>query len=124
MRPGQPVQVGDGEQRAADMHLGAIQPALRQRGEPLPQSQLVQQGQGGGVHGVAPEVPQEVAVLLQHGDRHPGADQEQGQHQAGGPTPHDDATGALGHTSDGTAADLSAPPHAIARWRLTSRHGT
>src|SRR5207249_1957740 len=33
----------------------------------------------GGVHGVAPEVPQEVGVLLQHRDREPGPEQQEGQ---------------------------------------------
>ena len=104
VRPRQPAQVGDGEQRAADVHLAALDPPLRQRGEPLPQPELVQQGQRGGVHRVAAEVAQEVGVLLEHRDRYPGPRQQQTQHQARGATPDDDATGALGHASDATAA--------------------
>src|SRR5688572_7712218 len=44
-----------------------VHPARRQSGELRPKSEFVQQSQRGGMYGVAPEVPQKVRVLLQHG---------------------------------------------------------
>ncbi len=59
------------------------------------EAELVDQVQGGGVHGVAAEVPQEVLVLLQHGDLDTGAGHEQAEHHPGRATADDEAGRAL-----------------------------
>lgn len=68
------------------LHRG--HPPLRESGEPFGEADVVQQRQGGRVHGVAAEVAQEVAVFLQDGHLHPGPGQQQGQHHPGGPASH------------------------------------
>ena len=57
------------------------------RGEALAEAELVEQGEGGGVHGVAAEVAQEVGVLLQHRDLDAGAGHEQPRTIPAGPPP-------------------------------------
>ena len=64
----QPPQVGDGEAAVVELHLHAVQQPVRDACEALAEAELVEQGEGGRVHGVAAEVAQEVGVLLQHRD--------------------------------------------------------
>jgi hypothetical protein len=66
---------------------------MRQAQQLLGQAELVEQPQGGGVQGVAAEVAEEVAVLLQHQHLHPSPGQQQPQHGPGRPAPGD-------HTGD------------------------
>jgi hypothetical protein len=54
-------------------------------------AELVHHLEGRGMHGVAAEVAQEVGVLLQHHDRHPGAGQQEAQHHARRPAAGDAA---------------------------------
>lgn len=59
-------------------------------------AELVHQGQGRGVDRVAPEVPEEVGVLLEHHDRQAGPGQQDRQRHAGGATAHDAHTSCCG----------------------------
>jgi len=71
--------IRSGDAAGIQLHGDLVDEAPRQRGEGLAEAQLVQQRQGGGVHRVAPEVAQEIGVLLEHGDPHPGPGQQQPQ---------------------------------------------
>ena len=100
--------------------LRPVEAALRQRGEPLAEPQLVQQRQRGGVHGVAAEVAQEVGVLLQHGDLDAGPGQQQPQDHPGGPAADHEAGRALVirhalNIAPTRARRQPAPPHRMAR---------
>jgi hypothetical protein len=55
------------------------------------QTQLVQQFQRGRVNGVAPEIPQEVSVFFQYGNRYPGAGEQKAQHHSSWTTTHNTA---------------------------------
>jgi hypothetical protein len=71
----QPAEIGNDHAAVDPDRKGdLVQPAVRELREPLSEAQLVEQLQGRRVHGVAAEVPQEVAVLLQdaHLDTGPG----------------------------------------------------
>ena len=89
--PGQPAEVADPDGPGVELHRRAVEAALRQRGEARAEAELVEQGQRGGVHGVAAEVAQEVGVLLQHRDRDAGAGQQQAEHHPGGAATDDEA---------------------------------
>ena len=84
-------KVGDRHRRAADVAgelpyllVGALE-------EVLQEPQLVHHLQGRGVDGIAAEVAQEVGVLLQDEDVHPGTSEEEAEHHAGRPAPRDTA---------------------------------
>ena len=62
--------------------IGGVDAGVRQLEEFLQQPQLMHDLQGGGMHRVAAEIAQEVLVLLQHRDIHPGAGQQKAAHHA------------------------------------------
>jgi len=94
----QPAKVGDDHAAVhVDREGDLVQPALRQLGEPLTEAQLVKQLQGRRMHGVAAEVPQEVAVLLQHAHLDARPSQQQPEHHSGRSAPDDHTGRALGH---------------------------
>ena len=85
-----------------DVHLGALDLhgqrfdlAVRQPGELAAKTQLVEQPQRAGMHGVAAKVAKEVGVLLHHRDGDAGPGQQQAEHDARGPAACDDAGGGL-----------------------------
>jgi len=51
-----------------EVHVGG--PGMRNGLETIEETEIVEQGQSGGMHGVPAEVAEEVRVLLQHRDRH------------------------------------------------------
>lgn len=55
---------------------------LGERVEGLEQPQVVEEVQGAGVDGVAAEVPQEVRVLLQHGDLYARSREQEAEDEA------------------------------------------
>jgi len=85
------VLVGDLRDPGVQLHLRAVDPSLGQGGEPLAEAELVEQGESGGVHGVAAEVAQEVGVLLEDGGLDPGPRHEQAEDQARGAAADDEA---------------------------------
>jgi hypothetical protein len=96
--------------------LNGAYPPPRQRREPRPQPQLIQEPERAGVHRVTPEVTQEVSVLVQDGnlDTRPG--QQQGQNHSGRPAAHHATRCPLRHRPPvlprrGQAADAGAPHH-------------
>ena len=84
VRLAQPAEVHHRQRLVAHGEFGVIDLALRQCGEALPQTELVEKPEGRGMHCVAAEVAQEVGVLLQHGDLDAGSGQQQSEHHAGG----------------------------------------
>ena len=76
VRARQPAEIADLDGAAVALQGGAVEAALGERGEARSEAELVEQGQGGGVDGVAAEVAQEVGVLLQDGDRDAGAGEQ------------------------------------------------
>ena len=84
-------QVGDREAALVELHLHPVQEPVRDLFEALAEAELVEQGEGGGVHGVAAEVAQEVGVLLQHGDLDARAGHEQAEDHPGRSAPDDEA---------------------------------
>ena len=88
---GEPRQVGDRRRARVEDDPRLLDRLPRQLGEAVPETQLVDQRHRRDVDGVAAEVPQEVAVLLQHGDLDPGPREHQPQHDPGGPAADDRA---------------------------------
>ena len=89
VRARQPAEVGDthgpvveGGPQCVDLAAGP----LCERGA---EADLVEQVQRGRMDGVAPEVPQEVGVLLQHDDVDTLPREQQPEHDSGGPATHD-----------------------------------
>ena len=72
--------LGVAEQRVHVVDLG-----MRQLEELVEQAELAHQLEGRGMNGVAAEVAQEVAVLLQHDDVDAGARQQKTEHHPGRP---------------------------------------
>ncbi len=95
VRSGQPGHVGDLCDALVELHLGALHAALRQRGEALAEPELVEQREGGCVHGVAAEVTQEVGVLLEDRDLDPGPGHEKPEDEPGRAAADDEAGRAL-----------------------------
>ena len=94
----QPAEVRDDDlATVADGEGDLLDPAVRQLGEPIGQTQLVEQLQRRRMNRVAAEVTQEVGVLLQHGDLDARPCEQEAQHHARGPAADDDAAGALAH---------------------------
>ena len=84
-------EVGDGDRKVPELGGQPRHLLMRQPQELLQDPELVHQLERGGVDGVAPEVAQEVRVLLQHQHGHSGPGQEQAQHHAGGAAARDAA---------------------------------
>ena len=95
VRARQPAEVAELDGPAVELHRGPVEAALGERGEPRSEAELVEQGQRGGVHGVAAEVAQEVGVLLQDGHRDAGAGEQQAQDHPGGAAADHEAGRAL-----------------------------
>ena len=77
-------EVGDGQRGVAELGDQARHLLVGQAQELLQQAQLVHQLERGGVDGVAPEVAEEVGVLLEHQHRDAGAGEQEPEHHAGG----------------------------------------
>ena len=86
-------EVGDLHVLVAELGAEARHFLVRQLQEFVEQAELVHHVQRRGMDGVAAEVAQEVAVLLQHDGPHAGARQQEAQHHAGRPAAHDAALG-------------------------------
>jgi len=84
-------EVGDLDLLVAEEAGEARQLVMRQPQEFLEQAELVHHRERRGMDGVAAEITQEVAVLLQHHDRHARPRQQEAQHHARGPAAHDAA---------------------------------
>lgn len=82
-------EVRQREAACAERHLDAVRALVGQGEEVLQQPDLRQQLEGRGVDGVAPEVPQEVLVLLQDEDPHPLPGQQETRDHARRPAAHD-----------------------------------
>ena len=95
--PGQVAQFGRGDDRVADRQRHLLHPARGQIGELLAEPQFVQQIQRARVDRVAPEIAQEVRVLLQHGHLDAGPRQQQPQHDARRSSARDQTRRALRH---------------------------
>ena len=93
--PGSRRRSATWEAAVVELHLHAVQQPVRDACEALAEAELVEQGQGGRVHGVAAEVAQEVGVLLQHRDLDPGPGHEQPEDHPGRAAPDDEAGRAL-----------------------------
>ena len=78
----QPTEVDQCHLPTVHIDAQVVYPALRHRGELIPQSEVVDQSQCAGMHCVTAEVAQEVGVLLQQGHLNPGPGQQQTQHHA------------------------------------------
>ena len=91
----------------ADRERDLLHPALRQGVEALAQAELVEQVERRRVDGVAAEVPQEVRVLLEHGDLDPGTGQQQPEHHPRRAAPDHAARRAL-HGPHPISPDLNA----------------
>jgi hypothetical protein len=69
------AEVKDLHEIVADRGLDLLDQPVWDLRELRAQAELIEQGQCGGMDGVAAEVAQEVAVFLQHGDRDDGPGQ-------------------------------------------------
>ncbi len=95
-------EVGDLHAPIAELAGEARDLVMRQFQELIEQAELVDHVQGRGMDGVAAEVAQEVAMLLQHHHLHAGARQQEPQHHAGRPAAHDAALGSHSSSSRST----------------------
>ena len=86
-------EVGDRHALVAELGAEARHFLVRQLQEVVEQAEFVHHVQGRGMDGVAAEVAQEVAVLLQHDAPDAAARQQKAQHHAGRPATHDAALG-------------------------------
>ncbi|SLD77098.1 Uncharacterised protein [Mycobacteroides abscessus subsp. massiliense] len=98
VRGAQPGEVGHHNLLAVRPgHSHPLQLCVGQLVESIEETQLVEQPQGGRVHGVAAEVPQKIAVLLQHDDLYPGPGEEQTGEYARRTATHHDTCRLLAH---------------------------
>ncbi|KIA60475.1 hypothetical protein FG87_36870 [Nocardia vulneris] len=109
MFAGQVFQRGERLQSARGRQRDLFELARGQFREFGAETQLVQQVEGGGMHGVAAEVAQEVLVFLQHGHFDTGPGQQQSQHHAGGSTA-DHQTGRAFHRLPPPRSPARIPP--------------
>jgi hypothetical protein len=86
---GQPAEVGEPEVAVVGGDGQPVDHPQRQPGELRAQPELVEHGERGRVDRVAAEVAEEVAVLLQDDDLHPGPSEEQPQDGTGRAAPGD-----------------------------------
>ena len=77
----------------ADLHGKPLDLLMRQLEEFIEQPELVHEFERGRMNGVAAEIAEEIGVLLQHDDIHPGARQEKAEHHSGRSAPGDAAFG-------------------------------
>ena len=92
----QTCEVGHPEAHRAELPVDVVRPVVRQLQELLQHAQLVHQLECRRVDGVAPEIPEEVAMLLEHNGPNTGAREQDPQHHAGRPTADDAACGVKG----------------------------
>ncbi len=86
-------EVGNHDPLIAELGAETRDFLVRQLQEVVEQPQLVHHIQRRGVHGVAAEVAQEIAVFLQYHRFHAGTRQQEAQHHAGRPAADDAALG-------------------------------
>jgi hypothetical protein len=67
----QPAEIGDGELEIADLAPQVGRLLVRKLQQLFKQPKFMHHLKGGRMQRVSPEVPQEIAVLLQHQDLHP-----------------------------------------------------
>jgi len=91
---GNVTEVGELDGHAADLAGQLTQFLMRALEEVFEKPELADDFERRGMHGVAAEIAQEVAVLFQHDDVDPGARHEQAVHHAGGPAADDGELGA------------------------------
>ena len=103
-------EVGDFEPFSADLGGELAHLLMRNLEELLKQSEFVHELEGRGVDRIAPEVPKEIGVLLEHDDVHAGAGEQKCQHDAGGTAAHDATASFNGcsHRSDRCASDADS----------------
>ena len=80
-----PAEIGQGERPVGEGHGQSLGVAMRECGQLFAEPELVEQVEGGRVHGVPAEVPQEIGVLLQQHHPNAAAGEQQGQHHPGRP---------------------------------------
>ena len=90
---GQPGKIADGEMLIPDLDIAGANAGVGQLEEFLQQAQLMHHLEGGGMYRVAAEIAQEVLVLFQHRDVHPGPGQQIAAHHPGRATARDQACG-------------------------------
>jgi hypothetical protein len=113
----------DADFGALDLHVQAVDLAVRHPGEIVGQTEFVEQSQGAGMHGVAAEVAQEVGVLLHHSDVDTAAGEQQSQHDSRRTASGDDAGGLLGEVRVGWHSVIFAS-NRLAGWTGSSAGGT
>src|SRR5215213_9018163 len=79
----QPPQVGDAVGAGIELDTEFLDPARRESRELLSQPQLVQQGEGRGVHRVAAKVTEKVRMLFQDGRSYARPGHDEPEYQAG-----------------------------------------
>ena len=117
----QTCEVGNTEAHRAKLSVDVVRLVVRQRQELLQHAQLVHQLERRRVDGVAPEIAEEVTMLLEHDGANTSACEEHAQHHAGGPAADDAAgglkSGVMGHAgkvnSDVTAGSRRQAAHFI-----------
>ena len=91
-------EIGDLEEAAADLHAQRADFAVGPSEERVQQAEFVHHLHGGGMHGVAAEIAQEVGVLFQHDHIDAGAREQEAEHHPGRPAADDAAAGrGIGH---------------------------
>ena len=93
-RQRQAAEVGRVDGVVADLGGEPLQLLVRALQEVVQQAELAHHLQRRRMHGVAPEIPQEIGVLLKHHDIDAGPRQQVAQHHAGRPAAGDAAGGA------------------------------
>ena len=73
-------EIGDLELLSADQARERRRLVMRTRQQSIQQPELGEEVEGRGMHRIAAEIPQEIAMLLQHEGLHPGPREEQTGH--------------------------------------------
>ncbi len=94
-------QIGDLDAIIADLRADLAHFRMRQFEEIVDQAELIHELERRRMDGVAAEIAQEIAMLLQHHDRNAGPRQQKAKHHSGGAAAGDAAGG----------LDLSAHHH-------------
>jgi hypothetical protein len=92
----EPAEIGDPHRRAAEHPVHLLQALVRQLEEAVDQAEFIHDLQGGGMHGVAAKIAEEIGVLFQHHDIDPGAAEQISEHHAGRPAADDAAANFYG----------------------------
>ncbi len=97
-------EIGDLHQLIADLRAELADLLMGPLEEFFDEAELIHQLERRGVNGVAPEVAEEVLVLLQHDHVDPGPRQEKAEHDAGGAAAGDRALHGDGLCGHGAAS--------------------